>query len=160
MFLEKSRLAFMIGSGFILAIIVGCASHTNPDVNASLQPLPSRPPGRPSPLMRTEQGPTTAHAGTGTLPAALLTQASVSTETPNVPTGTAPQPQLMAPSEYIPRGQTAPAQGPGEVPTLGETASRVAATGGRISRASTTEPLDGSRSAGNAAGSTDPDCPR
>ena len=119
MFLEKSRLAFMIGSGLILAIIVGCASHTNSDVNASLRPLPSRPPGRPSPLMSTEQGPTTAHAGTGTLPAALLTQASVSTETTNVPTGTAPQPQLMAPSEYIPRGQTAPVQGPGEVPTLG-----------------------------------------
>jgi len=43
MFLEKSRLAFIIGSGLILAIIVGCASHTNSDVNASLRHLP-RPP--------------------------------------------------------------------------------------------------------------------
>jgi hypothetical protein len=35
---EKRRLAFTIGSGLILAIIVGCASHTSSDVNASLRP--------------------------------------------------------------------------------------------------------------------------
>ena len=37
---EKRRLAFTICSGLILAVIVGCASHTNPDVNASRPPSP------------------------------------------------------------------------------------------------------------------------
>jgi len=55
---ETRRLAFTIWSGLILAVIVGCASHTNPDVNASRRPLPSRPPGRTSPLMRVEPSPT------------------------------------------------------------------------------------------------------
>ena len=119
MFHEKSRLAFTIGSGLILAFIVGCASHMNSDVNASLRPLPSRPPGRPSPLMRAEQSPTTANAGTGTLPSTQLTRGAVSTETLSTPTRTAPQSQAAAPSELPPRGQTSPAQEPGEVPTLG-----------------------------------------
>lgn len=102
MFHEKSRLAFTIGSGLILAFIVGCASHMNSDVNASLRPLPSRPPGRPSPLMRAEQSPTTANAGTGTLPSTQLTRGAVSTETLSTPTRTAPQSQAAAPSELPP----------------------------------------------------------
>ena len=73
---EKRRLALTLYHGFVLAIIVGCASHMNSDVNASLRPLPSRPPARPSPLMRAEQTPTPANTGTGTLPSTLLTQAS------------------------------------------------------------------------------------
>jgi outer membrane protein len=117
MLYEKRRLAFTICSGLILAVIVGCASHTNSDVNASHRPLPSRPSGRTSPLMRVEPSPNTAGAGTEHLPSALMTQASASTEALTVPTRPGQQPRSVVQSESPPRSQTSPPPGHGIVPT-------------------------------------------
>ena len=119
MLYEKRRLAFTICSGLILAVIVGCASHTNPDVNASRRPLPSRPPGRTSPLMRVEQSPNTAGAGTENLPSALMPQASASTAALTVPTQPGQQPRSVVQSESPPRSQTSPPSGLGDAPTPG-----------------------------------------
>jgi hypothetical protein len=69
--------------------------------------------------MRAEQSPTSANAGTGTLPSASVPQTAVSTETLTIPPRTVLQAQSVAPSEFSPRGQTSPTQGPGEVPILG-----------------------------------------
>jgi outer membrane protein len=110
---EKRRLTLTICSGLILAVTVGCASHTNPDVNASRRPLPSRPPGRTSPLMHVEPSPNTTGAGTEHLPSAVMTQASASTEALTVPTQPTQQPRSVAQSESPPRGQTSPGQGLG-----------------------------------------------
>ena len=113
---EKRRLAFTIYSGFILAVTVGCASHTNSDVNVSHRPLPSRPPGRTSPLMRVEPSPNTAGAGAETMPSALRTQVSASTEALTVPAQSAPQPWSVAQSASPPSSQTSPAPGLGGTP--------------------------------------------
>jgi outer membrane protein len=116
---EKRRLAFTICSGLILAVIVGCASHMNSDVNASHRPLPSRPPGRTSPLMSVEPSPNTAGARTESVPSALMTQAAASTEALTVPTQPTQQPRSGAQLESPPTGQTSPAQGLGGSSTPG-----------------------------------------
>jgi outer membrane protein len=116
MFRNKRALVFTICTGLIWAVIVGCASPPNADMNSSLRPLPSRPPGRTAPLMRAEQSPTNPDVGTGTLPSTLLTQASASTGAPTVPTRPGQQPRSVAQSESSPRSQTPPALGLGDPP--------------------------------------------
>jgi outer membrane protein len=115
----KRRLAFAIGSGLILAIIVGCASHTSSDVNASLHPPPSRPPGRTSPPLRAEQSFTTMYAETGTSPSTPLPQASASTEVLTLASRSAQQSQSVAQAQVLPRSQTSAAQGGERTPTPG-----------------------------------------
>jgi outer membrane protein len=117
MFRDKRALEFTICTGLIWAVIVGCASHPNADLNASLRPLPTRPPGQTSPLIRAEQSPTSADAGTGSLPSVLPAQASTSTAALTVPTRPGPQPRSVAQAGSPPRSQTPPALGLGDVPT-------------------------------------------
>jgi outer membrane protein len=120
MFQKKNRLSFMLCSGLILAVIIGCASQSSPEVNASLRPLPSRPPGRTPPPVRVEQSSTSAGAGMETMPPALRTQVSASTEALPVPAQSAPQPWLVAQSASPPSSQTSPAPGLGGTPTPGQ----------------------------------------
>jgi outer membrane protein len=108
MFRDTRDLVFAICTGLIWAVIVGCASQTNSEVKSSLHPLPSRPPGRTSPLTRAEQVLTPSDAGTETLPSAPLAQASPSTEALIVPTRQAKQPPLVVQTESPPSGQIRP----------------------------------------------------
>jgi outer membrane protein len=110
MFLDMRALVFMIATGLIWAVMVGCASQTNSEVSASLHSLPHRPPVRTPPLMGAEQSPTPSEAERETLPSALLVQASPSTEALIVPTRQAQQPRLVAQTEPPPRSQTSPAR--------------------------------------------------
>jgi outer membrane protein len=110
MFHEKRALAFTICSGLILAVIVGCASQTNSEVNASLYPLHGRPPERTSPPMGAEKSLTTPDAGTGTLPSPPLAQASPSTEALTVRMRIAQHPRSVAQPLSPPGSQTSPAQ--------------------------------------------------
>jgi outer membrane protein len=119
MFRDKRALEFTICTGLIWAVIVGCASHPNSELNASLRPLPTRPPSQTSPLIRAEQSPTSADAGTGSPLSVLPTQASTSTAAPTVPTRPGPQPRSVAQADSPPRSQRPAALGLGDVPTPG-----------------------------------------
>jgi outer membrane protein len=119
MFHEKRTLARALCSGLILAVIVGCASQPNPNVNASLHPLPGRRPARTSPLIHAEQAPTTTDAAPGTLPLAPLAQTSAVSGSLTGQTRLTQHPQSVAQSESPPKSQALPTQELGGVPTPG-----------------------------------------
>lgn len=117
--LHGKRAVVTICTGLIWAVIAGCASRSSSEVSASLQPLPGRPPGRTSPLAHAEQSSTTPSAGTGTLPSALVAQATPVTEELTVPVRLAQEPGVVGQTESPPGIQTPPAQVPLGTPTRG-----------------------------------------
>jgi outer membrane protein len=119
MFHEKTTLALMLYSGLVLAVIVSCASQPNSDVNASLRPLPSRPPARTSPLLPAAHSSPSAEARIETSPSVSVVQTSAATEARIDETRLTPQSQSVDPSESPPKSQALPTQRLAGMQTLG-----------------------------------------
>ncbi len=111
--LRKMRgVVVTICAGLMLVGSVGCASRSGSESGASLRPLPGRSPGRTSPLMRTEESPTTSTAAAGTLSSEGLTQAGPVTGGQSVPVRPAQPPQAVSQTPPPPGIRTTPAQEP------------------------------------------------
>jgi outer membrane protein len=117
MFHGKRAVVVTICTGFLWAVIVGCASQSSSDVSMSLQPLPSRPPGRISSLVRAEKSPSSSGGGAGLLRSAPVAQATPVTESLIVPEQLAPQPRSVAQAESSPGVPISPAEEPAGAPT-------------------------------------------
>ena len=117
MFRGKRTVVVTLCIGSLWAVIVGCAARSSSDLSTSLQPLPSRPPGRTSTLVRAEESPPNPGVETGSLPSALLAQATSATEDVAVPVQSPQQPQSVSQSDSPPGIRTPPAQDPIGAPT-------------------------------------------
>jgi outer membrane protein len=105
--------------GLILVVSTGCASQSGSDSGASLRPLPGRPPGQPSPVMRAEESPATSPVGAGSVPPALLAQAPPVTEDLTVPVRLAQQPRAVGQTKSPSGIQTTLVQTPTGTPAPG-----------------------------------------
>ncbi len=117
MFRGKRAVVVTICTGFLWVGIVGCAARSNSEVGTSLQPLPNRPPGRISSLVRAEEAPPSSGVETGPLPSTRVAQTTPVTENLTVPVQLAQQPQSVAQRESPQRVQTQPALEPMGAPT-------------------------------------------
>jgi outer membrane protein len=117
MFHGKRAVVVTLCTGFLWAVIVGCASRSSSDVSTSLQPLPSRAPGRTSSLVRAEEAPPSSGVETAPLPSTRVAQTTPVTENLTVPVQLAEQPQSVAQRESPQRVQTQPALEPMGAPT-------------------------------------------